>query len=204
MKSKLKMWFRARRSIPDLIGDRSAVAAIEFALIVPIMLVMFFGTVEMSSGVAVDRKVTLVARTLSDLTSQSTSVADTDMTNFFTASGAILTPYSPTPTHAKLSELYVDPSTLQARVQWSKSATLDSSGNVTLAAGRAVSSIVAIPSQLAVGGTYLIFSEVSYLYTPTVGYVMGHAGVNLSDVAYTRPRQSTCVFYSPATACTTL
>jgi Flp pilus assembly protein TadG len=204
MKSKLKMWFRARRSIPDLIGDRSAVAAIEFALIVPIMLVMFFGTVEMSSGVAVDRKVTLVARTLSDLTSQSTSVADTDMTNFFTASGAILTPYSPTPTHAKLSELYVDPSTLQARVQWSKSATLDSSGNVTLGAGRAVSSIVAIPSQLAVGGTYLIFSEVSYLYTPTVGYVMGHAGVNLSDVAYTRPRQSTCVFYSPATACTTL
>ena len=204
MKSKLKMWFRARRSIPALIGDRSAVAAIEFALIVPIMLVMFFGTVEMSSGVAVDRKVTLVARTLSDLTSQSTSVADTDMTNFFTASGAILTPYSPTPTHAKLSELYVDPSTLQARVQWSKSATLDSSGNVTLAAGRAVSSIVAIPSQLAVAGTYLIFSEVGYLYTPTVGYVMGHAGVNLSDVAYTRPRQSTCVFYSPAIACTTL
>ena len=204
MKLKLKMWFRARRSIPDLIGDRSAVAAIEFALIVPIMLVMFFGTVEMSSGVAVDRKVTLVARTLSDLTSQATSVADTDMTNFFTASGAILTPYSPTPTHAKLSELYVDPSTLQARVQWSKSATLDSSGNVTLAAGRAVSSIVAIPSQLAVAGTYLIFSEVSYLYTPTVGYVMGHAGVNLSDVAYTRPRQSTCVFYSPAIACTTL
>jgi Flp pilus assembly protein TadG len=204
MKSKLKMWFRARRSIPDLIGDRSAVAAIEFALIVPIMLVMFFGTVEMSSGVAVDRKVTLVARTLSDLTSQATSVADTDMTNFFTASGAILTPYSPTPTQAKLSELYVDPSTLQARVQWSKSATLDSSGNVTLAAGRAVSSIVAIPSQLAVAGTYLIFSEVSYLYTPTVGYVMGHAGVNLSDVAYTRPRQSTCVFYSPAIACTTL
>jgi Flp pilus assembly protein TadG len=204
MKSKLKMWFRARHSIPDLIGDRSAVAAIEFALIVPIMLVMFFGTVEMSSGVAVDRKVTLVARTLSDLTSQATSVADTDMTNFFTASGAILTPYSPTPTHAKLSELYVDPSTLQARVQWSKSATLDSSGNVTLAAGRAVSSIVAIPSQLAVAGTYLIFSEVSYLYTPTVGYVMGHAGVNLSDVAYTRPRQSTCVFYSPAIACTTL
>ena len=204
MKSKLKMWFRARRSIPDLIGDRSAVAAIEFALIVPIMLVMFFGTVEMSSGVAVDRKVTLVARTLSDLTSQSTSVADADVTNFFTASGKILTPYSPTPTQATLSELYVDPSTLQARVQWSKSATLDSSGNVTLAAGRAVSSIVAIPSQLAVGGTYLIFSEVSYLYTPTVGYVMGHAGVNLSDVAYTRPRQSTCVFYSPAIACTTL
>ena len=39
-------------------------------MIVPLMLVMFFGTVEFSSGVAVDRKVTLMARTLSDLTSQ--------------------------------------------------------------------------------------------------------------------------------------
>jgi Flp pilus assembly protein TadG len=210
MKSKLNMWFGARRSIPDLIGDRSAVAATEFALIVPIMLVMFFGTVEFSSGVAVDRKVTLVARTLSDLTSQSLSVADSDVTNFFTASCKILTPYAPSPTQAKLSELYVDPTTLQARVQWSKSATFDSSCNVTLASGHAVSSTIAIPSQLAVAlpqGTYLIFSEVSYLYTPTVGYVMGHAGVNLSDVAYTRPRQSICVFYpvvpSPA-VCTTL
>jgi len=39
---------------------------------------------------------------------------------------------------------------------------------------------------------------------PTVGYVMAKGGVTLNDVAYTRPRQSTCVFYSPATACTTL
>ena len=58
--------------------------------------------------------------------------------------------------------------------------------------------------QLVVGGTYLIFSEVSYLYTPTIGYVMAKSGVTLKDVSYTRPRQSTCVYYSRATACTTL
>src|ERR1017187_8829763 len=114
-----RIWLRARLSVASLLRDRSGVAATEFAVIVPIMLVMFFGTVEFSSGVAVDRKVTLVARTLSDLTSQSTSVADADATNFFTASGKILTPYAPTPTQAKISELYVDPTTLQARVQWS-------------------------------------------------------------------------------------
>ena len=75
--SMSKLWYRARLSVLDLIEDRRGLAAIEFAMIVPIMLVMFFGTVELSSGVAVDRKVTLVARTLSDLTSQSSSVADT-------------------------------------------------------------------------------------------------------------------------------
>jgi Flp pilus assembly protein TadG len=204
MKSMSKIWLSARRSVRALIEDCRGIAATEFAVIVPIMLVMFFGTVEFSSGVAVDRKVTLVARTLSDLTSQSTTVADTDMTNFFTASSAILTPYAPTPTQAKISQLYVNPTTLKATVQWSKSATVNSSGVVTLGTGRAVSSPVTIPSALAIAGTYLIFSEVSYLYTPAVGYVMAKTGITLSDVAYTRPRQSTCVFYNPATACTTL
>ena len=174
-------------------ADRSGIAATEFAIIVPIMLVMFFGTVEFSSGVAVDRKVTLMARTLSDLTSQSVSVGDSDMTNFFAASAAIMTPYSSTPTKSTITELYVDPATLQARVQWSKGTTPRTAG-----------SQVAIPAALKIAGTYLIFSEVSYLYVPTIGYVMAKAGVNLSDVSYTRPRQSTCVYYSPATACTTL
>lgn len=191
--SMLPIWLRIRRSAAAMRADCSGIAAVEFAVIVPIMLVMFFGTVEFSSGVAVDRKVTLMARTLSDLTSQSTSVGDSDITNFFAASGAIMTPYSSTPTKATITELYVDPTTLKARVQWSKGTS-----------PRAVSSTVTIPTALAVSGTYLIFSEVSYLYTPTVGYVMAKAGVNLSDVSYTRPRQSTCVFYSPATTCTTL
>src|SRR6266404_7396241 len=107
-----KMLIRVR----GLLNDRSGVAAVEFVMIVPIMLVMFFGVVEFSSGVAVDRKVTLVARTLSDLTSQSTSVTDTDLSNFFAASIGILTPYSATPVRSTVSELYVDPTTLAARV----------------------------------------------------------------------------------------
>jgi Flp pilus assembly protein TadG len=195
MKPMSKLWRRARRSVEALLRDCSGIAATEFAIIVPLMLVMFFGTVEFSSGVAVDRKVTLVARTLSDLTSQSLTVATTDLTNFFTAGTAILTPYPSTPIKAVISELYVDPTTLKARVQWSQAYQ---GGTV-----RGQGTIVVIPTALAVAGTYLIFSEVSYLYTPTVGYVMAKAGVTLSDVAYTRPRQSTCVFLSPATACTT-
>jgi len=207
MTSIRKLWRRARHAAAGLIGDCRAIAATEFAVIVPLMLVMFFGTEEFASGLAVYRDVTLVARTLPDLTSQSASVADSDLTNFFTASCAILAPYSATPTNATITELYVKPGTLQARVQWSRSATFDASCNVTLGTGRAVSSIVTIPSQLAVAGTYLVFGEANYLYTPTVGYVMAKTGVTLSDVAYTRPRQSTCVFYpsipSPAT-CPTL
>jgi Flp pilus assembly protein TadG len=190
-KSMSPIWLRIRRSAVDLFGDRSGIAATEFAVIVPIMLVMFFGTVELSSGVAVDRKVTLMARTLSDLTSQSPYVMDSDLTNFFAASNAIMTPYSSTPAKATISELYVDPTSLLVYVQWSV-------GSVPRAAG----STIVIPSALAAGGAWLIFSEVSYLYTPAVGYVMSKAGVTLSDTAYTRPRQSACVNYdSSSTSC---
>jgi Flp pilus assembly protein TadG len=183
------IWLRLRRCVVYFVEDRSGIAATEFAVIVPVMLVMFFGMVEFSSGVAVDRKVTLMARTLSDLTSQSVSVSNADLTNFFAASTVIMTPYSSAPTNSTITELWIDPSTLKARVQWSQGT-----------APRATSSTVAIPLALAVGDTYLIFSEVSYLYKPAIGYVMAKAGVNLSDVAYTRPRQSTCVIYpTPAT-----
>lgn len=184
MKSLWQTWLRARLTATSLIEDRRGIAATEFAVIVPIMLVMFFGTVEFSSGIAVDRKVTLMARTLADLTSQSISVANSDLTNFFNASNGIMTPYSGTPINSTISELYVDPKTLQARVQWGQGG-----------APRATSSPVTIPAALAVGGTYLLYSEVSYLYVPAVGYVMAKAGITLRDVAYTRPRQSLCVFY---------
>ena len=87
--SMSKMWLGVRRSAGGLLKDRSGIAAIESAVIVPIMLVMFFGTVEFSSAVAIDRKVTLMARTLANLTSQGQSVNDAAIANFRAASGAI-------------------------------------------------------------------------------------------------------------------
>jgi Flp pilus assembly protein TadG len=204
MTSISNIWLAARRKARALARDSKGIAATEFAVIVPIMLVMFFGTVEFSSGVAVDRKVTLIARTLSDLTSQAlNTVNDAYLQNVFTASIAIMTPYPATPTTAQISQIYVDSSKV-AKVVWSKGATIGSAatqatlGNSTRNAGDTIT----IPPDLLVKQTYLILSEVSYLYTPTIGYVMAKAGVNLNDVAYTRPRQSTCLIYNnlPAAA----
>jgi Flp pilus assembly protein TadG len=180
--------------------DRNGVAATEFAMVVPIMLVMLFGTIEITSAVAVDRKVTLVAQSVSDLTSRATSIGDTDITNYTRIGNAVLTPLPSAPLQLTVSELYIDPATSSPRVQWSK-------GSVP----RGVGSVAPLPTDLiakdssgkALPNQYLIFSEAKYLYVPIVGYVMGKAGVTLSDVAYTRPRLSTCVLYSPGTNCPT-
>jgi Flp pilus assembly protein TadG len=178
------MWLRLWRAAPDLLTDRRGLAAVEFAFILPVMMVMLFGTVEFSSAIAIDRKVTLMARTLSDLTSQATTVASTDLTNFFAASTGIMTPYPTTAStilNSTITQIYVD-STLAAKVKWSQ-------GSVPLTVG----STVTIPSTLAVADTYLIYSQVSYKYVPTVGYVLAKAGITMSDSSFTRPRQSKCV-----------
>jgi Flp pilus assembly protein TadG len=190
MKPMIDTWRRLLRSPRELLVDRSGLAAVEFAMIIPIMLLLFFGTDEFSSGVAVNRKVTLMARTLSDLISQNISVTDAQFTNFFNASQAILTPYPSAPVNSTISELYIDPATKAARVQWSKGG-----------APRGVGTTVTIPTALQVGGTYLIFSEVSYAFAPTIGYVL-KSTITLRDYSYTRPRQSLCVMYS-TTVCTT-
>jgi Flp pilus assembly protein TadG len=190
---------RARLAIAGFFEDRSGIAAIEFAMVVPLMLVAFFGTVEFSSGLAVDRKVSLVARAIANVTSQGTQATNADLTNYFLAGNKIMTPYAVP--NMTISELYIDPSSGNARVQWSQGS-----------APRGVGSVVAIPPSLIARNPntnainpsqYVIFSEVNTLYTPAVGYVMAPSGVTLSDTAYAIPRQSTCVFYpstpSPAT-----
>jgi Flp pilus assembly protein TadG len=174
--------------IAALVRNERGSAAVEFAVILPIMLTLFFGTIEFSSGIAVDRKVTLVARTLSDLVSQSSCVDDTMLTSFTNTGKAIMTPYSTTPLNSTVTELFVDPATSTAKVQWSKGSAPRGNGTT-----------VSIPSALLINGTYLIYSEVNYQYVPTIGYVMATSGVNLSDYTYTRPRLGLSVTYNAGT-----
>jgi Flp pilus assembly protein TadG len=179
-----------------LARDRRGSAAVEFAIIVPMMLVMFFGTYEFSSAVAVDRKVSLAAQSLGDLASRYTNIVDADMTNFFKIGDAMFTPYPVTHQvgkfQATITELYIDPATGNGRAQWSK-------GD----APRTVGTTVTVPSDLVardatnkiVPNQYLIYTEISYVYTPAVNYVM-KTSVTLSDKSFMRPRLSLCVLYS--------
>lgn len=189
------IWRCAQRLAVHLLKDRRGVAAVEFAFVAPLLVVMFFGTVEFSAAIAIKRNVTNMARTVSDLTSQAAVVTDTDFANFFAASSGIMMPYSATPITVTVSLLYVDPSSGQVRVEWSKGYN-----TAKLAAG--VPPPVSTPSGLisrdannnVLANQYLIYSHVTYAYTnPTL--VVLKSSITLTDDSYTRPRQTTCVFY---------
>jgi Flp pilus assembly protein TadG len=185
-----------RPSVAGLARDNRGNAAVEFAVIVPLMLTMFFGTIEFSTAVAIDRKLSLVSQGLADLASRYTTVTDVDIANFFIIGDAMLTPYSSTLLKTTITELYIDPSTGVARAQWSKGDAPRTAGS---AAPLPANLIARDASNKIIAGQYLIFAETNYLYKPTVGYVMGIAGVPLSDKMYMRPRLASCVLYNTTT-----
>ena len=49
-------------------ADRRGIAAIEFAVLLPLMLVMYFGSIQITDAISADRQVTLVASTVAELT----------------------------------------------------------------------------------------------------------------------------------------
>lgn len=185
------------RMVRNLRRDTRGLAAVEFAVILPIVLMLFLGTIGVSTGVAVDRKVIILTRTLSDLISQAQSVSSVDTTNAFNMASAVMAPYSSTPVQAKISQIYIDPSTLAAKVKWSAASN---------ATARGCNEIVTtlVPSGIRIGGTYLIMSEVAYDFTPVAGMNGGAFSpptFHLNDTTFTRPRQTDSVTNTSAATC---
>ena len=163
--------------------DRRGASAVEFALIAPLMLGLYIGCVEISDGVAADRKVTLTAGALANLTAQVTTISAVDMDNIFAASTAIMSPYTG-PLSAKVSCLKIDGAGA-VTVQWGTATT----GTTP----RATGDTITIPSDLAVPNSYLVLSEVSYQYVPVTGFSPGFShiaatGITLSDKMFMSPR----------------
>jgi Flp pilus assembly protein TadG len=173
---------RFHRTVALFAAEHCGVAALEFAMLLPMMMTLFLGSVEVSTGVAIHRKVTLAARTIADLSSQFTAIDNADMTNILNSSTDIVFPYAAANLAAVVSELAVDAQG-NATVVWSD--TLNGTA-------REVGSAVTIPANLAVPNSYLLLGETSYGYKPSYGYVVTGT-MSLSDQIYMHPRQSNSV-----------
>ena len=99
---------RYSRRFDRLWRDLNGVSAVEFALLLPLMVTLYLGTVEVSQGISVDRKVTMTARTIADLVSQSTTINNSAMTDILNASSAVIYPYATGPLKVTVTSVNID------------------------------------------------------------------------------------------------
>jgi Flp pilus assembly protein TadG len=175
MATQLRLSRLARRFARDSRG----VSAVEFALLLPLMLTLYLGGAEVSQAIGASRKVTLVSRTVADLTSQSSTLSTPQMTGILDASAAVLSPYSGNSLKVTVSQVKIDANGA-ATIEWSDTLRGTKHG---------VGSSVVLPPALKVPNTWLIWTEAEFTYKPTIGYVVT-GSLPLKDQMYMRPRLS--------------
>ena len=188
------MIFRPMSIYRRFVASRRGVAAIEFAMVVPVLLLMFLASFDAGNAIAVYMKVRSATFTLAAITNQYSVIQSTDMTAITGASSAVFAPYPSSPAIVTISQIKAT-SANQAQVSWSYSPTT----GYALAQGSAVSNLPANFAQNTCGGTYpcyLIMATVQYTYTPSFGYFITGT-LNLSDSLYATPRSSVCIQYPP-------
>ena len=70
-----------------------AVAAVEFALTLPILLLLYTGCFELTRYIIIQEKVGKTAASVSDLVSRSTTISETDISNIFASVQYLMEPY---------------------------------------------------------------------------------------------------------------
>ena len=177
-----------RRAHPSMtfVGNTAGASAVEFALILPIMLTLLIGMSEMAHAIDNWRKVTLLGRTVADLTSQGDSsdpIASTTMTDIMGAASAVLRPFGTANVKIVVSALGVDTtaSVTSPRV-CSSIATSNAKARVT-----GVASDLTIPVGFNTNGNRYVIAEVTMPYSPMVGaslvkFATGSGTITVSSV----------------------
>ena len=164
------------------VANDSGLAAVEFAMLLPVMITLFFGVVEVSQALLCRADVTNVASSVADLVAQESTVSTSDMTNVWSAANALLYPFSTSAAQITVTSIKYDTSTnslTSGKVDWS------CTRNGT---ARAKGATVTLPNGLMTANGSVIMSEISYNYSsPTTKVITGVK--TMTNTFYTKPRR---------------
>jgi Flp pilus assembly protein TadG len=182
---------------PTFVGklacNRSGVAAIEFALVLPVMLLLFMGSFEATNLVLASMKLEASAETAADLvarTKVNAVLQSTDFTNITNAAKQVLTPLPTSGTQLKIAYASATYSTGTAVIDWHyevNSATAITTANIPNSA-----SLANLGSQTSGSTDSVIIVKLTYAYSSPISYVLS-SSYTLIESAFNRPRYMNCV-----------
>ncbi|MBP1871410.1 hypothetical protein LPJGGPFB_00442 [Ensifer adhaerens] len=184
-KKTIALFARTRGAITLLAKDRSGFGAIEFAMVIPMLIVAYIGAFEVTLGFSVKNKVERAASSVADMVAQQSEVNKTYLGNMSSVAKSILAPYQNSGYTLKITGIKVDAAN-KGTVIWSR----DQSGAIPYPANSATT----VPAQFATTEAFVVRTELVVphellLFAEGLGSSTLKT-INLSKTAYFRSRQA--------------
>ncbi|MGH6988689.1 MAG: TadE/TadG family type IV pilus assembly protein [Stellaceae bacterium] len=173
------------RKLRSLWHAKNGVAAVEFALIVPTLMVLFIGTFEASNLIRVKMKFDAAAPAMASLVALQTSDTGTLTNDFCTGAADMLAPFSTSGLNVVVSSVTNYNGT--TKVDW----TADC-GDLK----HPQDPETLITGLLPNSGDSVIVVQTTYTYNAPLHLVLG-ASYTFQNVGYARPRTNSTVSYTP-------
>lgn len=189
---------RASSLLRQLAHNIRGIAAVEFAMIAPMMFFLFAGSVELSQAITVDRRVTQAASATADLVARApaqgvtTAQVDRDLTII----EQLMSPYDPTELTVNIVSVKAmavpgNPEAINYVVDWSR----DSKGGTPYA--RNSPAPFGMPQGLLVVGESVIMGHAVYNYKPLILSYFIKSAFTMEEKFYLKPRNASCVHLVP-------
>jgi Flp pilus assembly protein TadG len=133
--------------------NNDGVGAVEFALIAPVLIILYIGSLEVSVAMSVNKKLARAASTVADLITQENSVNKTYLESMVNVGQSVMTPFRSDGLKVKVTGISVD-SAGQATASWSWQ---DDNSRPY-----AVGSVQSLPTDLAIPNTFLVRTELEF------------------------------------------
>jgi Flp pilus assembly protein TadG len=182
-----------------LIPDRRGVAAVEFALVAPLLLSMYFVTMEVAQGIEANKKVGRVGSMVADLITQQSEITPDQLEAIMKIGQSILQPYNRSTPKIVVTAIEITPDPgSKVQVKWSGKIE-----NGVYSADAAAGSVTTVPPALNIANTFLVRVE-SYLNykplitwsaeaKPTLGLTAAFDNIPMKETYYLRPRMSSTI-----------
>lgn len=150
-----------------LIKDRRGIAAVEFAIIVPLLLAMYFVTMEAGQGLETNKKLGRVSSTIADLVTQEQGFSAAELNAILQIGAAIIQPYNRSRPSIYVTAMQYNGATpAVATVTWRRSLVNGVAGN----AAPPVNRTPVVPVSLRVANTFLVQVHVILDYNPVINW----------------------------------
>ena len=186
----------SKATLVGLWRDRRAAAALEFAFVVPILIGLYFMTMETSQAIEANKKTGRIASMVADLITQQQQITESEIDAIMKIGGSVIQPYNRTSPSIYVTGIEItDEDTPKVKVAWSRK-MVNGAASDYLTAGTTTT----VPEDLKVRGTFLIRGEAKLDYKPvltwnaekktTIGLAAAFDKISMGEKYYLRPRMS--------------